>query len=151
VTAGGQDPALPGDAGRVTIAAASALIHGPDGRVLLVLRGAAPNRGRWSLPGGKTEPGEGSADTVRREVAEETGLTVRPLAELEVLRLTSSGREYEIHVYEAVVLGGTLAPGDDAADARWFPTEQLAALPVTDGLVALIGRHRPVRGRGSPP
>ena len=31
--------------------------------------------------------------------------------------------------------GGTLAPGDDAADARWFTPDELVRLPLTTGLL----------------
>ena len=38
------------------------------------------------------------------------------------------------------VAGGTLRPGDDAADARWVDAGELARLPVTDGLVDALTR-----------
>jgi len=46
------------------------------GRVLLVQRGRPPALGRWSLPGGLVDVGERLEAAVRREVAEECGLTV---------------------------------------------------------------------------
>ena len=45
-------------------------------RVLLVQRGRPPRQGQWSLPGGAQELGEIVAEAARREVLEETGLTV---------------------------------------------------------------------------
>jgi len=56
-----------------------------DGDILLLRRSAAnsSDAGRWELPGGKLHYGEELAETVRREVAEETNLTVeveRPFA-----------------------------------------------------------------------
>ncbi|MFC9918998.1 NUDIX hydrolase [Agromyces binzhouensis] len=50
------------------VPAAGAVITDDDGRVLLVRRGAAPQRGRWSVPGGRLEPGESFADAAAREV-----------------------------------------------------------------------------------
>ena len=49
-----------------------------DGDILLLRRSSASSSdaGRWELPGGKLEYGEELAETVRREVAEETGLSV---------------------------------------------------------------------------
>jgi 8-oxo-dGTP diphosphatase len=60
-----------------TILAASAVICDEAGRVLLVLRGRDPQRGRWSVPGGKVEPGETLEQAATREALEETGLQVR--------------------------------------------------------------------------
>ena len=47
-----------------------------DGRVLLGRRAHAPWYGMWGSPGGFCELGEHPAETVIREVLEETGLTV---------------------------------------------------------------------------
>lgn len=43
-------------------------------RYLLIQRGKAPNKGMWSLPGGKIENNEGIMDAAKRELREETGL-----------------------------------------------------------------------------
>jgi 8-oxo-dGTP diphosphatase len=54
-------------------------------RVLLIRRGATPLKGEWSTPGGALEVGESLAEGVEREIAEETGLSVRILGLLEVV------------------------------------------------------------------
>ena len=50
----------------------------PRGRVLMQHRDANANvsPNQWGLPGGKIEPGETPDEAARREVLEETGLTV---------------------------------------------------------------------------
>lgn len=45
----------------------------PDGRIVLVQR---RDNGRWSLPGGIIDWGEDIPTSVKRELAEETGLTL---------------------------------------------------------------------------
>jgi len=38
-----------------------------------------PKRGGWEMPGGKVEKGESDLEAIRREFAEETGMTLRAL------------------------------------------------------------------------
>jgi ADP-ribose pyrophosphatase YjhB (NUDIX family) len=45
----------------------------PDGRIVLVQR---RDNGKWSLPGGIVDWGEDIPSAVRRELAEETGLSI---------------------------------------------------------------------------
>ncbi|AUI60460.1 NUDIX hydrolase [Amycolatopsis sp. BJA-103] len=53
-----------------------------DGKILFIRRRPGSFLGgHWELPGGTVEPGERQAETVVREFAEETGLTVRVTGE----------------------------------------------------------------------
>ncbi|WP_438855802.1 NUDIX hydrolase [Agromyces sp. M3QZ16-3] len=123
------------------VPAAGAVITDDDGRVLLVRRGAPPQRGRWSVPGGRLEPGESFADAAAREVLEETGLRVAVGRELWRLRLPAGdAREFDVHDFAATVVGGALAAGDDAADARWFAPDEVHRLRVTTHLVEYLRR-----------
>jgi 8-oxo-dGTP diphosphatase len=118
-----------------------AVIKDDRGRLLLIKRGHAPGAGLWSLPGGRIEPGETDAEALVREMREETGLVIEagPLVG-SVRRPAADGAVLDIRDYAATVTGGTLRPGDDAADARWVDDSELARLPTTEGLVeALTG------------
>lgn len=61
--------------------AAKGVVVREDGRVL-ILREAVydegTNEGRWGLPGGRLDIGETYIEGLRREVKEETGLTIEP-------------------------------------------------------------------------
>ena len=116
-----------------------AVITDEHGRLLLIKRGHEPGTGLWSLPGGRIEPGETDAEALVREMREETGLEVEPGPLLgAVQRPAGNGDVIDIRDYAATVTGGTLTPGDDAADARWVSAAELESLAITEGLVEAL-------------
>lgn len=116
-----------------------AIIKDGSGRLLLIKRGHAPEAGRWSLPGGRVEPGETDEQAVIREVHEETGLMVTCQHLVgSVKRPGSAGAALDIRDYAATVTGGRLAAGDDAADVRWVSRAGLAELVLTSGLAETL-------------
>lgn len=52
------------------------LIINENNEVLLQLRNKAPEKGYWSIPGGKVELFEKMEDAIKREVLEETGVEI---------------------------------------------------------------------------
>ncbi len=116
-----------------------AVIKDVRGRLLLIKRGHEPGAGLWSLPGGRVEPGETDAEALVREMREETGLVVEAGRLVgSVRRPAGDGDVLDIRDYAATVIGGTLSPGDDAADARWVDAEDFGSLPVTEGLAEIL-------------
>lgn len=101
---------------------ADAVILDPEKGIVLIRRGHPPFEGCWALPGGFVEVGESCADACVREAREETGLEVEPVALLGVF--SRPDRDPRGHTVSAVfvcrAVGGRLAGGDDASDARWF-------------------------------
>ena len=110
-----------------------------QGRLLMIKRGHEPGAGLWSIPGGRIEPGETDAEALVREMFEETGLAVEVgLLIGSVRRPGLDGAVIDIRDYAATVTGGTLRPGDDAADARWVSETDLDTLAITEGLVEAL-------------
>jgi ADP-ribose pyrophosphatase YjhB (NUDIX family) len=115
------------------------VIRDAAGRLLLIKRGHEPGTGLWTLPGGRIEPGETDEQAVAREILEETGLRVtcgRLVGTAELPGL--DGAVIDVRDYLAVVTGGELAAGDDAADAAWVTAADMAGLPLTRGLAGFL-------------
>ncbi|HUY13696.1 MAG TPA: NUDIX hydrolase [Terriglobia bacterium] len=114
-----------------------------DGTVLLIRRGSEPLKGEWSLPGGMLELGEHLEAAVRRELLEETGLEVEPVAVVEVFDriIHDRGRvryHYVIVDYLCTLKGGTLRASSDVTDARWVRRDDLRQFHLTEKATSVI-------------
>jgi ADP-ribose pyrophosphatase YjhB (NUDIX family) len=97
-----------------------------DDLVLLGRRAIEPGRGLWDIPGGFLEPWEHPADGATREIAEETGLSVRLTSLLAVAMDTYHDQFYTHNVYYlAEVIEGEQHAADDLAELRWFAPDAL--------------------------
>jgi 8-oxo-dGTP diphosphatase len=115
-----------------------------DGRVLIVRRARPPAQGLYTLPGGGVELGETLVEAVIREVAEETGLTIEPVALAgyreaivrdAALRIE---RHFVILPFAARWVAGTVALNEELAEARWLAPVELAGLKTTEGLAEIV-------------
>ena len=111
-------PSVPAEKERQRIAAYG-VVRDDEDRLLLAR--AAPLltlRGRWFLPGGGVQHGESPPDSLRREIAEESGLTIVPGPLLDVLsdvRTLPDGTSLHTVrlIYEVASWHGTLRPEVD--------------------------------------
>ena len=99
--------------------------------VLLIQRGNEPYKGCWALPGGFMDMDETLEQCALRELKEETGLT--PSGDITELKSFSTvdrdPRGRTITVAFLIEMPLTEAKGgDDAAEARWFPLNELPSL-----------------------
>jgi 8-oxo-dGTP diphosphatase len=103
----------------------------PPHEVLLIRRGRAPNLGAWALPGGGQELGETAEDAARRELLEETGLTVGELrlaGNVDSIQRDAEGRvrfHYTILDFAALWAGGEPQALTDAAAVTWADLRSL--------------------------
>jgi 8-oxo-dGTP diphosphatase len=109
-----------------------------DGSILLVKRGHDPGKGLWAVPGGKVRPGERLEDAARREVQEETGLTVDVAQVLWVGEHIDPGHHIVLIDFAGTVRGGDLAAADDADEVRWVPLADAGEYPLTETMYDLI-------------
>ncbi len=102
----------------------------PDGRIVLIQR---RDNGQWGFPGGMVDWGEDIPSTVRRELAEETGLNLVEISRL-VGIYSAPDRDPRVHsicVVVAVAAEGLLGVKDtlEVRDvAAFLPTELPAQL-----------------------
>ena len=100
-------------------------------KVLLIRRGQEPYKDCWAFPGGFLNMDETLEECARRELKEETGLTATgEMVELKSFSTVDRDpRGRTITVAYLVEMPLTEARGaDDAAEARWFPLDELPPL-----------------------
>lgn len=117
--------------------AVSISIFDEQGRLLL---GRDAETGLWTLPGGAIDPNEHPADAAVRECFEETGLLTRPLRligvfggpEFMILYPNGDLTYYTVVAFEAVIIGGALAPdGDEIASLRFVDRAEWENLSIS--------------------
>jgi 8-oxo-dGTP diphosphatase len=127
---------------RPYLAVSAAIVR--DGKILVVRRARAPAHGLFSLPGGVVEVGETLTDAVTREVREETGMAIEPVALAgfrETIVRDAKGRverHFIILCFAARWRAGEPVLNDELDDARWLDPAELTSLPTTPGLADIV-------------
>ncbi len=108
---------------------ACGLVEDDDGRLLLGRRAIEPHRGRWDTPGGYLEEHEHPLVALRRELREETGLEIEPVALLGIwMDWYGDGADANSTLnifWRARVVGGELRAADDVSELAWFRPDEL--------------------------
>jgi ADP-ribose pyrophosphatase YjhB (NUDIX family) len=117
------------------VPAASAVVVDEAGRILLLKR---TDNEYWSIPGGGMEPGESIAETIVREVREETGIEARVEKLLGVYsnpRHVSVYDDGEVRQQFSVcflcrAVGGELQTSKESSEVRFAELAELEALSI---------------------
>lgn len=148
--------AVPEGARRHQRFAAYGLVTDPAGRVLLALIASNyPGAGRWHLPGGGTDFGEGAVDGVLRELVEETDQRGRVDGLIHVSHrhhgraLGPEGITMDWHGVRVVYRVRVDEPTEprvveargSTVDAAWFGPDKALDLPLTEIARDMIGTH----------
>lgn len=104
-----------------------------DGKLLM---GFSKKWDRWVIPGGGVDHMESYKTTLVREWREETGLEVEWLGLRHIHEiLYEPTRDHRILIYSDIKrTGGTLTPGDDIAELKFFSPAEIETLHHTDKL-----------------
>ena len=104
-------------------------------------RAIEPFRGFWALPAGYQEIDEQPHETVVREVREESGLEVAVSGLLDLIFVSDDPRRpANVAVFLCREIGGTLRPGEEESEARWFSLNALPARIGFDNYARILGR-----------
>jgi ADP-ribose pyrophosphatase YjhB (NUDIX family) len=127
---------------RPFLAVSAAILR--HGKVLVVQRARPPAGGQFSLPGGVVEVGETLIEAVKREIMEETALTIEPVALAGYREVVARDgedkvvRHFVILPFAARWIAGEPRLNEELSDWRWVDPAEIEGLPTTPGLAAIV-------------
>lgn len=120
-----------------------------DGKYLMLHRTKKENdinHDKWIGIGGKFEDKESPEDCVKREVLEETGLTLKSQNYRGIVTFVSDRYETEwMHLFTATDFSGIIKECDEG-NLEWIKKERLLSLPIWEGdkiFLKLINENTP--------
>ena len=109
-----------------------------DGRALIIQR---RDNAHWEPPGGVLERNEAISDGLRREIKEETGLAVEPVALTGVYKNMSRG--IIALVFRCRAVGGELAENEEVTGFRWVRKNDVRSIMPEAYAVRILDAFQP--------
>ncbi|KES07646.1 DNA mismatch repair protein MutT [Streptomyces toyocaensis] len=97
-----------------------------------------PKYDDWSWPKGKLKRGEDPLSGALREVAEETGHTAVPAAELPSAHYLANGRPKRVRYWAAEAVSGAFTPNDEVDRILWLSPDAARSLLTEDRDAELV-------------
>lgn len=127
---------------------AHAIIFDQKKKILLTKRAAPPKQYFWFPPGGAIDIGETVEEGLKREVLEETDITIKNLRYVSYIDgITRDGEEnviyhFVVFMYVADYHKGIVKAKDDALDVKWASIEDIMseAIPVPKELISTLNK-----------
>ena len=107
-----------------------------EGKLLLQNRVKKDWQG-WTLPGGHIEPGESIVEAVKREIKEETGLTVNSAELRGVKQFPIDEGRYIVFLFRTDDFTGELLSSEEGK-MQWFDRSELPALNTVSDFEELL-------------
>lgn len=118
--------------GRHEIHVVAGVLSDEAGRVLVAQRPVGKHlAGRWEFPGGKLAEGEAPLAGLKRELAEELGVTLKSAEPLIRLRHAYSNRHILLDVWQVTAYSGT-PQGLDRQALEWVSLDDLPAVDLLE-------------------
>jgi 8-oxo-dGDP phosphatase len=100
-----------------------------DGKYLLVQEAKEGCRGKWNLPAGRLDPGETILEAAKREIKEESGLSVELSGICQIGNRKRKDVSFVSIIFTTKVVGGDIAFNpNEILDVKWFSYEEILAM-----------------------
>lgn len=107
-----------------------------DGKYLMLFRNKKENdpcEGKWVGIGGKFEPGESPEECLRREIEEETGLTLNSFKFHGIVHFKSNELpDEDMYLYSTTNFEGNIIDCNEG-ELKWVPKEDVLSLNLWEG------------------
>lgn len=115
-----------------------------DNAVVLIKRKYPPEAGKWTIPGGAVRMGELIEDALKREIIEETGLTIKVNKLIEIAEKVIRDEEGKIKYHYIILdylceyISGSVTASSDAEEIKTVHIKNINEMELIEGTEEVI-------------